>query len=270
MPSKPDVAPNVTSLDLLRSLYQELSAPFIPYYKSIIRISWRDGSPDTEEVVTHGPEGVPEKFLNRSNYRGAKAVTVDRTFVEETCGSLYAPVSALGYRSFDYPWALAFKIDADIARMKTGDPVDGMAEYVSDVAADDKILKRRMILKKASNAGRPGKTNTQDLEERYLEKMKNISTEDRKEIAAFLKKNRRVLDSATDSFRHEDYKSRTDAYSISLSAGPEDLDQENFLSWLLEQADGSRRVARKLALDEFEPNVVKRFSEKKKKNNESS
>lgn len=253
MPSKPDVPPNISSLDLLKSLYSELAAPFIPYFVTILKISWRDGSPDTEEAITHGPDGVPESALDRSNYRGSKSITEDRSFVEETCGSLYAPVSALGYRSFDYSWALAFKIDCDLARKKTGSIEDAMAEYISDIAADDKIIKRRMVLREASAAGRPGKTNTQDLEERYLQKMTNLSPKERKEIEAFLKKNQKKLDASEDSFRHEEYKSRTEAYSISISAGPDNLDQENFLSWLLEKSESDKkRMTRKPALDEVD------------------
>ena len=248
--SKPDVAPNITSLDLLKSLYQELSAPFQKYYKTILVISWRDGSPDTEEIVIHEEDGVPEKLLERSHYRGAKSVRIARTFVEETAGSLYVPVSALGYRSFDYSWALAFKCDADIARNKTGFPEDAMVHYISDVAADDKILKRRMSLKGLSKAGRPRRTNTEDLEDRYLNKMKNLSVEERKEISEFIKKNKKELNAS--SFRHDEYQPKTEKYSISISAGPDNLDEENFLSWLIEKMDNNRRIAKKPALDEFQ------------------
>lgn len=247
---KPDVLPNITSLSLLKSLYQELSAPFQNYYKTILVVSWRDGSPDTEEIVIHGKDGVSPKLLERSYYHGAKSVKIDRTFIEQTAGSLYVPVSALGYRSLDYPWALSFKIDCDIARAKTGSTEDAMVHYVGDVAADDKIIKRRIILKEKSLAGRPAKTNTQDLEERYLGRMKNLTVAERKEIKEFIKKNKKALNSSDDSFRHEGYEPKTQKYSVSISAGPDDLDDENFLSWLLEQSEGNKRNKRKQDLDE--------------------
>lgn len=250
--SKPDVPPNITALDVLRALYQELSAPFVPYFITMLRIAWRDGSPDTEIAVTHDYEGVPKAALDKANYRGAKSVTEDRHFVEETCGSLYAPVSTLGYRSFDYSWALAFKIDCDLAREKTGDPLNGAAHYISDIAADDKILHRRSILVKGPpSKGRPSKTNTEDLEERYLKRMKNLTIAERKEITTFLERNRKKLDESNDLFRHEDFLVPTERQGISISAGPDDLDEENFLSWLLQQAD-SRTTTKKLNLDEMD------------------
>jgi hypothetical protein len=254
MSTKP--VPNITSLDLLRSLYSELSAPFVPYFTTIIRIVWRDGSPDTEESVVHNGI-IPASKLDRTNYRGAKSVTPVRDFVEETCGSLYAPVSALGYRSFDYGWALAFKLDCDLARKKTGDPMDGAAEYISDIAANDKILKRRNNLKEAKPGGRPAMTNTDDLEERYLNKMKNLTIEERKEIRAFLKKNQKELDASSDSFMHENYAPKTTMKdAVSISAGPPGVSDDAFLSWLLESADSSHRIKPKPALDENEYTFV--------------
>jgi len=246
MSSKP--APNISSLDLLRSLYNELSANFEFHYKTIIRISWRDGSPDTEEFIIHRDPEIPESKLDRKNYRGCKNVVPLRTFQEFTSGSLYSPVSALGYRNFSYEWALAFVIDCNLARQKTGNIDDALVHYISDVAAGDAIRKRRIILEENSTKRRQSKPNSEDLDERYLQKMKNLSVEERKEIKDFIKKNKKKLDS-DDSFQHEEYRPKIFRNSVSISAGPDDLDDENFLSWLVEKENNSRKTSKKPSLE---------------------
>lgn len=257
--AKGKALPPVSSMDLLRSLYQELAAPFVPYFTTILKIAWRDGSPDTEEAITHQDKQIPERALDKQNYSGASNVTPDRQFAEETCGSLYAPVSALGYRSFNYEWALLFKIDCDLARKKTGDIMDGASHYLSDIAAGDKIVQRRSVLNNY-HGGRFAKTNTEDLENRYLSKMKNLTKEERKEISAWLRKNKKKLNESQtgeNSFRHEDYEPKVSKCSVSISSGPDDASDEAFLSWLLNATSGGSKSSKKPQLDEVIPNSAR-------------
>lgn len=236
--SKSKVLPPISSVDILKSAYSELSASRQPYLKSVII---KDNTEDQIETYTDENHRIKKhKELRRSQKV--------RDFEEFTCGSLYAPVSTLGYKSFDYEWALCFKVDCDLAREKTGSIEDAMVHYISDLASNSKIIKRRSVLN-SYRGGRIRKTNSEDINERYLKRMKRLTPDEKKEIKEWLKKNKEILDASQDSFQHEDYKSSVSAFSVSITAGPEESTDEEFLSWLVNSNAGSRRVIKKPQLD---------------------
>lgn len=242
----PKKLPPFNNLDLLRSIYQEISAPRLPYFKTIILKSYKGSPTPQEETVVHtDPDHIA---LTKAGHRNVSKVVVSRQFVEETIGSLYAPASVLGYRNLDYENALNFKIDCDLARQKTGDILDGAVHYISEAVTDDKIVRKRQNLNKRGFRPKP---NSRDIEERYLANPR-ISDSEKDEIRRWLKKNREKLDNSS-NFNRESYTGIVADRSVSASAGPDDLgDQEDFLSWLVYSPRTSNQKRRLDQIDEDE------------------
>lgn len=228
--------PTFTSLDLLRALYTELSAQVRPYWKTIVRVTLKKGG-SYEESVVH--TSANHNKLDRKGHRGARNVEAIRTFEETTSGSLYAPVSALGYRQMDYEWALNFKIDCDLARQKSGDIADGAAHYIADIAADTHIIKRRQALEEFKPRGRPPtKLNSKDMEERYSKLLKGS---DKEEALAWIAQNKDRLDDTENDFVCDTRDDVALHFAVSISAGPEDETDEAFLDWLTKSGPTSNR-----------------------------
>lgn len=231
--------PTITSLDMLKAFYSELSAARRAYYKTLVRVVLKSGG-SYEDAVVHTEERHTR--LEKKGHKGAKSVDTIRAFIEFTAGTLYVPMSALGYKQMDYEWALNFKIDCDLARAKTGDISDGAVHYISDIAAGDHIIKRREVLSAMAPRGRPPKkSNYTDIKERYL-RLKNTSQEEKKEIEAWLEVNREALDDPQGSFHHEAYTDKVLARSASISSGDVDLDREAFLDWLMNRTMYGRKL----------------------------
>lgn len=231
-----------TGLDILKALYSELSAPVLPYYKTLVRVHLAKGG-SYEDTVVHTSENHAK--LVSKGHRGARNVQELRRFTEYTCGSLYAPVSNLGYRQMDYETALNFKIDCDLARKKTGDITDGAVHYIAKLVSGDGIMARRETLVKYSARSRPpAKSNSQDLEERYGND-KSLSTKDKDDLMAWIEVNREALDDPNNEFKHEAFLEKVLRSAVSISAGPDDLDDESFLDWLTRSESSATKTNRK-------------------------
>lgn len=174
-------APRFKALDALVEFYKELSAPERFTYRTMVAIypAFRKAEPYYEVVSHTEPHHIK---LTKDGYRNVRRVDkvcytdkngkqVLNQKVERTIGSLYTPQRAyrIGPGKINYEWALLMKIDADIARRKTGYIEDGLIHYVDDLnpVISEKIEKARARLAKKSASGRPPKSNTQDLTERY-------------------------------------------------------------------------------------------------------
>lgn len=231
--------PDFNSIDALKAIYSELSAPVQSYYKSLIRVILKTGSYITSFVHTD----KNNIKLSPKGWHGAKDVQLIQSFEEFTCGSLYAPVSMLGYRQLDYEWALLLKIDCDLARKKTGDIADGISHYISDIVAGDKIIRQRAVLEDlAKKRGRPKKkTNSQDIRERYI--TSKTSKEDIDEIESWLAEHGDEIDGCTDFDRETTpFKGAIFDKSVSLSSAPENVDEGAFVDWLINGKNNRRKV----------------------------
>jgi hypothetical protein len=213
-------SPRVPTIAGLRALYHELSARRLPYYKTLVRVHLRRGgsfinsvvhlSDEHAELTTKGYRSQVSKVvpLTWTDHRGNTRV---RRFEEYTCGALYAPMvtsNAVG-RAVDYEWALVLKIDADLAMKRTGEIDDGLVHYLGDIAVahnDELRLRREKYLNRPC-AGRPHKSNTQDLLDRYG---------DDPNVAAWIKSRRSNLDSDSCNFRHDDYEDQVSRDSVPL------------------------------------------------------
>lgn len=231
-----------TGLGILKALYSELSAEIRPYYKTLVRVHLRSGG-SYEDTVVHTSEKHAK--LGSKGHRGAKNVQELRRFTEYTCGSLYVPLSSLGYRQMDYETALNFKIDCDLARKKTGRIADGAMHYLSGIVAGEGIMAKRETLGKYKAKSRPPtRSNSKDLLERYTNDP-NLSTKDKDEILAWIEVNKEALDDSNNEFKHEAFLEKVLRSSVSISAGPDDLDDESFLDWLTRSESNTIKGSKK-------------------------
>jgi hypothetical protein len=230
----------VKSIDCLRELYKQLADLRRPYCKSRVRVvSRRD---QYEETVFHED---PDVISIKKGYHQPLEVTpveiVDSaghrhrlTSIEYTVGSLYAPLaSGNRRRGLGLEAALNFKIDCDLAKKKTGSIDDAFADYADDVVDrntpffEAKRRRKKREQYRASkngdpasngqrkpgpgeedpNAGRPRKTNTEDLVERYGNDP---------EAVAWVLAHSEALDAG--DFAHEDYRPPTEQHATTIEA----------------------------------------------------
>lgn len=216
MPKKP--LPIFRSLAGLKTLYEELSAPRLPIITTLVRVVLKSGGSYIDRVTHTGSHARLEKKGHRNarrviplTYENQNGNRKPLEHVEFTEGSLYTPqaVSNMASPSIDYEWALLLKIDADLARQKTGDIMDGLVHYLDDltVITNPAISARREKLKNKGAGGKRRKTNARDLLERYAmdEEGKRIPGE----IANWITANRHKLNDDP-TFTHEDYQDQTE------------------------------------------------------------
>lgn len=224
--------PTFSSMEALRSLYEELSFNPVPYYKTLVRVRLPKKAYVERSVVHLRSEHAD---LSVANWRGAVAVDKVRTFKEINAGALYVPATTGQTAELTPEMALIFKIDCDLARKKTGSIDPALAHYIADSAIRTgragnprKIQAEREKLERARDTrrergmdvgGRPRKyTNSQDLLARYGKKKKGgWDLED--EVTAFILANAETLDASTD-FAYDEYRDPVMANRID---GVEDL-----------------------------------------------
>lgn len=121
----------------LRELYETLAAPRRRYRKQIVKFCLKNY--DVVESVIEDEGAGQTKIQQNRYYRKATQIEVLNEFTECTEGTLYVPQSTMTFGSLDYPWALAFKCDVDLALRKTGKAEDGLIHYLQD--AEEPITK---------------------------------------------------------------------------------------------------------------------------------
>lgn len=207
---KKNIKPGFSSIESLRAFYNEIGAPIRPHYKTVVRVEYVKGGSYTT-AITHTE--LDHILLKKKGHKDAKRVvvevqrdaqgnpvldsdgnTIPMRFVELTSGLLYAPLGSNTVGQLDYEWALCLKIDGDLARAKTGDVVDGLAPYLSELNSNGKSAKK--ISAEPDGRGAKKKTNTADLLERY--KKKYPEAED------WIREHEKELDSA--DFSHDKYR----------------------------------------------------------------
>lgn len=129
-----------TQVESLRRLYEELSAPRLPYYTSDIKVYLTRGGKVVREGVVHlePTPKVPEDLAGEVRFdpeTGKPKMEVLRTQVEYTCGSLYSAPSSTSESQISYEDALVFKIDCDRSVAETGQPDRAIQDYLQGTAA---------------------------------------------------------------------------------------------------------------------------------------
>ena len=220
----PKAAPSFKNLRMAVDFYNEISAPVKVVYKTVVRVfpANAKNSHAFEAVAIHDdPDNLRLSQFERANPRRVdKVFFVDhrgeqhlRQHKEFTVGTLYAPQSGHnGPNQVSLEWALIFKIDGDLARRKTGHVEDGLIHYIVDLnPVHNKTIERARkklseLSEQKSFEGRPPKSNSQDLTERY--------GRDDPEVLDWIKRNSAELDNA--DFSHDNYTDMVLRHAVPL------------------------------------------------------
>lgn len=212
-------SPSLSSTEALRQLYQELSAPESPYVKypnsrKKIAVTLTDEAGE-ETVRTHlGKPADYVEFSRPPSPAVEPAVFVDsagrkhRHVLEETTyGTLYTPQISSQPQAMTTEWALAFKVDCDLARKKTGSIDAALAEYAAADSMAPKNIAPEAGEPSRGKGGRPKKfTNADDLLVRYGKKTESGGDWDTEDptTAWILENARELTDDA--SFAYDGYR----------------------------------------------------------------
>lgn len=223
-----NMIPASSSIEELRTLYEELSAKREPYYKTLIRI-WYPKKEFVEETVVHSRKEHVD--LSPKNHPGCIRVECISSTTEWTMGGLYCAGVSTQRGVISSEWALIFKIDCDLARQKTGSIDAALVHYINKQTAEEdtpvserirrdrekleRVRRAREMAARASKEWRGGRyketTNSVDLLQRYGRKSLDGKYDTSDAATAWILANAKTLDE-DESFTYDKYRSSVDAH----------------------------------------------------------
>jgi hypothetical protein len=146
-------SPAFSSMEELRTIYDELSSKPCPYYKSVVRIKLSKRSFVTRTIIHSGAHAD----LKPESHRGAVGVELIGRHTEMTTGLLYLPQVSSQNIKMSTEWLLIFKIDCDLSRKKTGSVDSALAHYIAPSTSLYRAAHIRRLRHKLDRGGMGGR-----------------------------------------------------------------------------------------------------------------